>query len=134
MTAKTAIEARLAANWSHSVIFGPNAEGEPPTDGSPYVLVQYPVAAEENHVGLGGVGNRTFREEGGFRVVLHIQRSKGVTEGRAWIEELRSLFRAAQFDGVSCTTVSNAAENDSSENGNYYLLSFAVTYYFDILA
>lgn len=128
-----AVEARLAANWTTTPIIGVNLQGDTPSDGSAFVAVQYPVA-NEAHVGMAGVGQRTFRETGAFRIVINIARGQGVALGLQYAETLRSLFRAAQFSGVSCLAPSPAIEDNTNDNGNYYVLTFVVTYYFDLLA
>lgn len=128
-----AVESRLAANWTTTAIIGVNLQGDTPGDGSAFLTVQYPVA-DEVHVGMASVGSRTFRETGVIRIVINVPRGQGVALGLAYAETLRALFRAQQFSGVSCLAPSPATEDDTNDNGNYYALSFAVPYYFDIFA
>jgi hypothetical protein len=42
-----AVDAYLAAHWSTCPIFTENSEGSTPVDGSPFIIVQYPVANTE---------------------------------------------------------------------------------------
>lgn len=128
-----AVEARLAANWTTTPIIGVNTLGEPPADGSAFLTVQYPVA-NESHIGMAGVGNRTFREDGAFRLVLSVPRGVGRALGLTWCETLRSLFRVQQFSGVTARIPSPPVENDSNDKGKYWVLSFVVTYWFDFFA
>jgi hypothetical protein len=130
-----AVEARLAASWNRCPVFGLNlnSNAETPRDGSDYLVVQYPVANEE-HVGLGGIGERIYREEGGFRLVLHVARGTGAGRGLTWMDELRALFRGVTFDGVACLTASSPPIGDGNGSGNYFVLTAAITYYYDLNA
>lgn len=130
-TVKDAVEARLAANWTNCPIQGINLEGETPADASPFLMVQYPVS-EEQQITIGAPGNNVWREEGALRFILSIARGTGVDQGLTWIEELRSLFRGKQFSHVSTWAPSAAVLDDTNDAGNYWRLTFAVPYYFDI--
>ncbi len=128
-----AVESRLAANWSTTAIIGENKTLETPADGSAFVTVQYPVANEQP-ITMGQVGQRTFRETGGFRLVLAVPRGQGVTVGLGYVETLRSLFRAQQFGGVNCLAASPAFVDNTNDDGVYFRLSFVVDYYADVFA
>lgn len=141
MASKTvcdAVEARIGATWTATdttavPVYGTNTSGTPPIDGSSFITVQYPTGAE-TLVGLAGVGNRTFRETGTIRIVLSTMAGEGVIQALTWIDELRVLFRAAQFGGVSCLSPSPPTIDDRSDAGNYYKLSFVCPYYYDFYA
>jgi hypothetical protein len=136
MASKTvvdAVEAFLAANWTTTPIIGVNLQGEPPADGSPWLTVQYPTATE-THIGMAAVGNRSFREEGTIRLVLSIRRGDGQSQGLAWMDTLRNLFRAAQFGGVTARTPSPPVNNDTNADGSFWVLSCSIPYYLDIFA
>lgn len=133
LAVQTAVEARLAANWTATAIIKPNTTSEVPTDGSPFLTVQYPLS-ESEQVGLASVGNRNYREEGVIRLVLAVQKGQGNGQALTWCETLRTLFRGAKFSGVQCWEASPPVENGDNEDGNYYVLSVAVPYYFDVLA
>lgn len=138
-----AVEARLGSPWTVTStidastaaipIIGVNTLGMPPADGSAFIEVQYPIATER-HVGMAAVGNRTFREDGAFRIILSIPRGQGIAQGLDWADQLRALFRAAQFGGVSCLAPNPPFVDNSSDNGNYFLMAIVVPYYFDIFA
>lgn len=128
-----AVSARLTADWTNCPVDDPNTVGGTPADGSAFLTVQYPVANEE-HIGLGSIGARTYREEGGIRFVLSVPRGAGLSLAMTWADQLRSMFRAAQFGGVTCQAAAPPALDDSNDNGNYFLLRMVVLYYFDLLA
>ena len=131
----TAVEARLAANWTHTPIYLPNDVAGVPIDGSAFMVLEFPFASEEQ-ISLGTPGSRAFREEGSFLVTLCIQIGTGLnptaTPWATWIDALRSVFRGVQFSGVNTWAPSPPFVNDQSDRGAYLEMSFAVPYYFDI--
>ncbi len=130
----TAVEARLAGNWTHTSIIGANTDGETPADGSAFLTVQYPVALS-THIGMAGVGNRTFREEGTFRLVLSVPRGDGQDQGLGWCDDLIALFIAQQFDGVTARTPSPpVVHNGENDRGQYWVMSVSVPYFYDLFA
>jgi hypothetical protein len=129
----TAVEARLVANWTDTPIISPNITGDTPADGSPFLTLQFPVATEV-HVGMADVGNRTFREEGTIRFVLTIARVLGQGVILKYCGDLAALFRAVQFDGVSTFAASPPVLTNENDQGNYWVMSVSVPYYFYIFA
>src|SRR5712691_1281738 len=93
----TAVEARLAANFTHCPVIGLNLQGTV-DDGGPFLTVQYPVANGQQK-SIGSPGANVYREDGAFRLVLNIQRGQGVNQGMAWADELAALFRGKKFGG-----------------------------------
>ncbi len=135
MASKAVVDAVEAfiSSWPRASEITANTTGEPPADGSPWYVVQYPVGTEA-HIGMASVGNRSFREMGTIRIVLSIPRGQGQGQGLAWLDELRALFRAAQFGGVTCFAASPPINNDANDQGAYWVLSSSIPYYFDIFA
>ncbi|HLL28580.1 MAG TPA: phage tail terminator-like protein [Xanthobacteraceae bacterium] len=129
---QAAVRARIGETWNGLPVVYPNEKASTPNDGGNFLSVQYPVSNSQ-HVGMAQIGARTFREEGGIRLVLSANRDTGVDDAMTLIEELKTLFRAVQFSGVMCLTPSGPAFDDNNGDGNYYLLSLAVPYYFDEL-
>lgn len=130
---QSAIAARLAGSWTTTPIRDLNVMGEAPDDGSPFVEVQYPVA-NENQITVGSPGANVFRESGAFRIILFVRRGVGVQEGLGWMDTLRALFRGQNFSGVTTYAPSPPALDDRNDDGNYWILSTSVPYYFDQLA
>jgi hypothetical protein len=128
-----AVNARLAASWTHCPVIGTNLQAARPSDGSAFLECQY-LLAKETHIGLGQVGQRSFREEGVIRFVLSVPRGTGIDLAGTWLDDLRNLFRAAQFGGVNCLGAAPAADDGSNGNGNYYIMRMLTDYYADILA
>lgn len=133
-----AVRTRLGSEWSRTDVRYPNEQDadtglQAPVDGSPFLAVQYP-AALENQITVGAPGNNVFREEGAIRFVLQIPRGAGVTEYAGWLDELRASFRGKQFGGVTTFAPSPSVLDDRSEDGNYWALSCAVPYWYDLFA
>jgi hypothetical protein len=126
-----AVEARLATLWNGPRVVGLNTFGEAPEDGSAFVVVQYPVANEEQ-ITVGAPGNNIFREEGAIRFVINAVRGSGQTQALLWADELAALFRAKEFDGVRTFAPDSPAIDDRNDEGNYYSLAIVVPYWHDI--
>jgi hypothetical protein len=122
-----AVDARLGAIWDGLPVFGPNAEGETPSDGTPFLMVQYP-ASDTRRV---TVNSRVYREEGGFRIVLNEARGFGLAKTTERCEALATLFRDVSFGGVVCQVPSSPFIDDDNEDGNYFQVSIVVPYTFN---
>jgi hypothetical protein len=127
------VVARLQANWNTTAIILPNEDPAPPADGSAFVSVQFPVG-RETFIGMAAVGSRTMREEGTIRIVVSIPRGAGLDTGLGYCGTLAALFRLVTFSGVVCFEASPAVDNDSGDNGAYWVLSSSVRYQFDFFA
>lgn len=129
----SAVAARLAANWTHTPVIGPNIGGTVPADGSAFLALTFPVS-DEAMISAGSPGSNVYREDGAFRLVLSVPVGLGLDPYLAWIDELRTLFRAATFDGVLTWEAPPAAIDDEADAGGYLRLSVAIPYQFDIFA
>lgn len=131
---RSAVEARLAANWAHTPIRAPNPSlAGVPADGSAFVSVQYPLANEEQMT-IGAPGANIWRETGAFRVVLAVPAATdlAVALWPARLDALRAAFRGKVFDGVRTYEASPPIVDGATDDGAYALLSFAVVYDHDI--
>lgn len=128
-----AVEARVAAYWAaRTPIFGTNQQGSVPNDGSPFLQIEFPVADEEQ-ITIGAPGANVFRETGAFRVVLSAPIGAGRDPYADWMDGLRAFVRGKQFGAVNTWAPSPVATNDQSDDGAYFLLSFATPFYADLL-
>jgi hypothetical protein len=128
-----AVEARLAANWTRCPVKGLNLDAETPADGSPFLVVQYPVANSEQ-ASIGAPGANLWRESGAFRLVLSMKSGSGLADGLAWAGELAALFRGKQFGGISTYAPSPPANDDrNAGGGNYCNFSLSVPYEYDLI-
>lgn len=124
-TVVDAVEARLASLWTHCPVVGVNdGKGEPPADASPFLVVQFPAANDERVT----INQGFYREEGGFRFVLHTERGLGKDEALTWIEELAVMFRDQKFGGVITQVPSAPLLDDNNDRGNFFVTSIAVPF------
>lgn len=127
------VEALIGNPWNGITVITPNTSGEVPADASRFLTIQYPLSDSEQ-VGLASVGNRNYREEGVIRLVLSVKKGEGNREALTLCETLRTLFRGYASGDFRCWEASPPVENNDNEDGNYYVLSVAIPYYFDVIA
>lgn len=125
-----AVHARLAANWSRCPIISLNSIAEAPAPA--WVAVLFPIATEEQK-SIGAPGQNIFREVGSIRLVLAIPRGAEIAPWLAWMDELRALFRAKNFDPVRTYEATPATLDDRNDDGPVWLLTSAVEYDADFL-
>ena len=118
-----AVKARLAAFFTRCPVRMPNGDLTPPKDKSAYLLVQFPVANSER-----STLQRTFTEEGGIRLVLHVPAGEGPDLAVLWCDELATLFRSQNFAGVEALVPSSATFHDDNDAGAYARVSIVVPY------
>jgi hypothetical protein len=127
-----AVEARISS-WSSlplCPLVGENGQSSPPKDGSPYLLLQFPFSDEERTT-FGAPGSNVYREEGAFRLLVHVETGSGAEQGRQFADELETLFRGKQFGGVETFAPQSASSDDDNDNGQYFIYAVAVPYRFD---
>lgn len=126
-----AVDARLAAVWTHCPIETPNARGWVAPAASAYLAVEYPFATEAA-ASIGAPGANRTREEGAVRFVLKIPIGLGYVPYASWMDDLRSAFRNVVVAGVTFTDA--APPLPAPVEGKWAELSFAVAYEFDLFA
>lgn len=112
------------------VVYG-NGKTDAPTN--EWMTVQY-LAANETLIGMAEKGNRGFREEGGILFTILLPRGVNRDYALSLCEQVKNLFRAEQFDGVTTFDISEAALDDDVELGDYVKFGIAVEYLFDRFA
>jgi hypothetical protein len=125
--------ARLQANWSTTSIILPNQDPAAPADGSAFVTLQFPTA-RETIISMAAVGSRTVREEGTIRIVVSVPSGQGLDTGLGYCATLAALFRLQTFNSVVCFEASPPIDNDSGDDGNYWVLSTSISYQYDFFA
>lgn len=121
-----AVEARLREIWDETgrcPIIGANDQGNTPSEGQPFLLVQYPVSntVRTTH-------SPSYREEGGFRIMINTERATGIQTPMQWGHELAAAFRYKKFGGVETQAPTTPLIHDDNEDGNYYRTSVVVPY------
>src|SRR5262245_37847915 len=120
-----AVQARLTANWTETVIIDYDTNAYPP-DLDAFLVHQYPVVN-----GLKPVMQRLFWEEGGIRFVLNVRRGIGAAQGMLWSDELAGLFRYSKFGGIETFETSGPIIDDTNEEGDWISYSIVVRYRFE---
>lgn len=128
----TALRARLTTLYG-GLIIGPNEAMTPPADGGRF-LTFATVAGAEEHIGLGAVGRRTFRERGALVIVVLEPRMAGVDGALTLIEALRNGLRAWRSGALVTGSPSPPTVDESPDRGAFVHVSFAVPYHLDIQA
>lgn len=128
-----AVEEYLADNWSAVPIFGENTLGVTPANGSPFVVVQYPYAISRQ-ISIGAPGANVWRDDGAFRLVIHVERGTGAKQGRQWADELADLFRGKNLTVLQTHAPSAPVTDDRNDKATYWVMSIAVPYTHDYYA
>ena len=118
-----AVEGHIGATWNGLPVIGANTGGE--ADGQQFILVQYPVSNTDRPV----VDRRFYREEGGFRIVLHAHRGNGASQALTWCDQLAELFRDRDLgNGVKTQVPGSPFIDDQNDQGNFFQCSLVVPY------
>jgi hypothetical protein len=118
-----AVNARLAANWTATVVVPFDTLREPPPGVEAFLVVQYPVADEERLV-LG----KHYWEAGAIRFVLNVMAGVGLQQGLDWSDQLKVLFRYVDFDGVETRQASGPIIVDNIDDGQWIAYSTVIEY------
>lgn len=124
------IESFLELNWAATPIIGTNTAGTAPSDGSPFLRVEYPFARSEQ-VTIGAPGQNLFREEGAFRIVIMVTRGSGDAQALTWASTIAALFRGKLIGAVE-TFAPTVFPGGLEGNGNFAGAAVVVPYTFDL--
>lgn len=118
---------RLAANWNtaNGVIVGANGVSETPSDGSPFLLIHYPVSTADRPV----LTRKRF-EEGAARIIYNVPKGMLLETSLPRADTIAALFRGDQLivNGVEFFEPSTPIVNDDNDEGNYYEIAVIVPY------
>jgi hypothetical protein len=126
---ESAFKARIAANFTTIPTIGVNDRMEPPSDGSSFIVIQYPVVNGDKP----SIGRRFF-EEGAARIVFNVQ--KGPAESDAhntWMPTVKALFLEKSASdlgvaGLQTFVPDGPVTNDTNDDGNFVSFSLIVPY------
>jgi uncharacterized protein DUF4128 len=120
-----AVDAYLATNWTATPIFVENETASIPDDAGAFVRLQFPVSNVERVP----VSDRTYRETGGFRIVIAVPRGTGTATIRDYGAQLADMFRDVTITGgVRCLAPSEPFTDDTSDQGLYFVGSLVVPF------
>jgi hypothetical protein len=124
---ETVIRTRLAANWNtaNGVILEPNGQSEPPSDGSSFLVIHYPVGNSVRPT----LTRRRF-EEGAARIILNVPKGVLLSASLPLADTIAALFRGDKLivDHVEFMEPSLPFISDDNDEGNYYELAVIVPY------
>jgi hypothetical protein len=113
------VESYLNANWDTSAcpILTENDQGSAPTDGSPFLVVEFINSSNRQ----APINTRYFVEEGGFRIQINVERGQGKAKIREYGETLTGLLRAKYLsNNIRTLAPSDPFADDRSDQGNYW--------------
>jgi hypothetical protein len=116
----------VASDATQVPVYNNNATGSTPTDGSPFIVVQFPIASTERWP----VSDRIYIETGTARLLIMTRRGSGTSKAHRWGDELADLFRDQNFAGVKCQVPTSPLTHDDNEEGGYHRTSVLVPYTF----
>ena len=132
-----AFEAAFAATWPIVPIVATSAKSGPPAGVNMFVMLQYPFATNEQ-ITFGAPASNLFREVGAVRFILHVaypddenSDADARIQALEFAEEVAVEFRSARVSGIRTLAPTSPLEDDTNENGRFYVLSFTVPYEFD---
>ncbi len=124
---EAAFRGRLEANWNiaDGVIIGSNEAMVAPSDGSPFLIIQYPIVQN-----IRPVLTRKRFEEGAARIVYNAQVSSGLPGPLAKADAIAAAFRGDRLivSGVQMFEPSPPIINDDNEEGNYFEFAVIIPY------
>ena len=124
------IESAVRAAWTYTPIFANNITANVPEDNSAYLIITYPYATETMK-STGAPGSNVFREEGAALISLQIEAGNGLSNWPSLIDGLRSALRAKKLGDVNTMEAPAPFIDYRSDEGAYFVLSFALAYWFD---
>lgn len=131
-----ALNAAIAAAWPHTTIRSANSIADAPISGSAFLTVTYPFA-RERQASMGAPGANRWRTEGGVRITLSIPSGDDPDDAAApWLtrlDALRAALRGKIFSGVQTFGASPPIMDESSDQGAFFVISFAVEYFADVI-
>lgn len=125
------VHARLGT-WS-SLAQCPLAETNMPAPSpqASFIEVEFPLS-HNDQVSVGRPA--IFREDGAFRLVLHVKLNAGLADAMTWVGELLTLFGSQVFDGIETFAADPPPFDDNNRRGAHYLLPIVVPYKYDVIA
>lgn len=125
-TVERDIEKRLITNWATTVIdINENVEFNPPADGSDWIKLRI-VDETTDRVNIGNPG--VHRAQGRIELEIYTGVNTGTRTGKTYAATLASLFRDAQFNGITCR---EASVNTIGERDGRWITLVSVPFFWD---
>jgi hypothetical protein len=122
------VETYLRDHWTSAPIFPENTEGDTPSDGSPFVVLQFPMLNTERVT----LSDPCYSETGTVHISINVARGDGTATIRQFGAEIAALLRDKKFGQLTYGVPSEPFTDDTSEEGVYFKGSMYVpfSYYF----
>lgn len=125
-----------AATFAECAVFWPNEKITPPTDANglalPFIWSELTGLAS-TILSMGAPGQHRIRDDGFLRVHVMIAAGAGIEPAAKIAEDFAALFRLTQPNGqpgLQTLAPTPAEGGASSDDGNYYGLSFSIPFWF----
>lgn len=124
---ESVIRTRLANNWNtaNGVILQPNGASDPPSDGSAFLVIHYPLSNTVRP----SLTERRF-EEGAARIIYNVPKGIELSASLPLADTISALFRGDKLivDSVEFFEPSLPFIDDDNDEGNYYEIAVVVPY------
>jgi hypothetical protein len=124
---ESVIRQRLADNWNtaNGVILEANGQADPPSDGSAFLLIHYPVSDSFRPT----LTRKRF-EEGAARIIYNVPKGTHLSTSLALADTIAALFSGDNLivSRVEFFEPSLPLINDDNDEGNYYEIAVVVPY------
>ncbi|HVJ31663.1 MAG TPA: phage tail terminator-like protein [Terriglobia bacterium] len=127
------IEARLRAQFTAAPIRTANdPAADPDANDGPFVVLEFP-GGTAAQITIGSPGSNLFRDLAVFMIHVFVPSQTGEQAARDMAATIAAIFRGKSFSGVDCWAPYPPQE-DTGPNGNWFGVSFATPYKYDLLA
>jgi len=117
------VYARLAANWSLSPVIEEGTQGDIPTGGTPFIVVDFPMTESAQWSVA-----RDCRERGTIRFCVYTEIGEGYAKGYAHAEALAAIFRLVKTDSVEYRV---PTLRQGVHDGIYFKVIVTIPYFFN---
>ncbi|MTK13716.1 MAG: hypothetical protein F8N39_17110 [Clostridiaceae bacterium] len=122
-----------AAQFTACPIVWPNVVYSPATDdqGNPTPFIVADITGLSSSVrSIGAQGDHWLKDNGFIRFHVMTPYGSGTDVGYALSEQLASIFRMASFGGIQCFAPMPAHAEVNADDGNWFITSFSVPFYY----
>jgi hypothetical protein len=131
---KSAIEARLSANFSAAPLRFKGDTSPLPNEPAAFIYVELTIDAFDFIAFGGGRGQNLQRSEGEILAHVLIPVGSSIATGLEWAEQIAAVFRGQRVDDISYGAAEGMPASGRSEDGNYeYVATCIVQLHFEKL-
>lgn len=128
-----ALRRRLETNWTTTPIGWVSENFKPPNPPVAFIMADV-ISMPTNQITIGAPGNNLFREVGALSIAVYYPANKGTDVPRQYATTLASLFRAVDFEGVSCKSPTIQRGQMDDTEGIWYRIDVFCPFHYDLYA